>query len=53
MEGKKEKRREMDNDRRKSFHPPFLGRQLNLHMEVIRTIDESPITYKKEDKMCW
>lgn len=29
----------------KSFHPPFLDRQLDLHIEVIRTIEESPITY--------
>lgn len=30
----------------KSFHPPFLDRQLDLHIEVIRIIDESPITYR-------
>lgn len=50
---------------RKSFHPPFLDRQLDLHIEVIRIIDESPITYrdivrkrkkrkrKKEKKKMW
>lgn len=65
-EEKRRKEEKWTTIERKSFHPPFLDRQLDLHIEVIRIIDESLITYrdivrgkrkkrkrKKEKKKMW